>query len=81
MDAIGRLLIIPFIFMVRLYQWILSPLLPSSCRYTPSCSVYMVEALKEWGLLKGLYLGVKRILSCRPRGGCGHDPVPKKPKL
>nr|CCG00172.1 hypothetical protein VIS_S3CMB110021 [uncultured Flavobacteriia bacterium]CCG00906.1 protein containing DUF37 domain [uncultured Flavobacteriia bacterium] len=40
----------------------------------------MIESLKEWGLLKGLFLGSKRILSCRPGGGCGHDPVPKKSK-
>ncbi len=64
--------------MVRIYQWIISPLFPPSCRHTPTCSVYTIEALKEWGLLKGLYLGIRRILSCRPGGSHGYDPVPKK---
>ena len=70
--------ITPVILMVRIYQWIISPLFPPSCRHTPTCSVYTIEALKEWGLLKGLYLGIRRILSCRPGGSHGHDPVPKK---
>ena len=64
--------------MVRIYQWIISPLFPPSCRHTPTCSVYTIEALKDWGLLKGLYLSIRRILSCRPGGSHGHDPVPKK---
>jgi len=68
----------PLIFLVRIYQIFISPLLPRSCRYEPSCSAYMIEALKIWGPFKGLVLGVKRILSCRPGGGCGHDPVPQR---
>ena len=66
--------------MVRIYQWIISPLFPPTCRHTPTCSAYTIEALKEWGLFKGLYLGVRRVLSCRPGGGYGHDPVPKRLK-
>jgi putative membrane protein insertion efficiency factor len=67
----------PLIFMVRLYQWFISPLFPPSCRYTPTCSSYMVEAIQVWGPFKGTYLGIKRIGSCHPRGGFGHDPVPR----
>ncbi|MEX0811486.1 MAG: membrane protein insertion efficiency factor YidD [Chitinophagales bacterium] len=69
-----------FIFVIRLYQLIISPIFPASCRYTPTCSQYAVEAIGEWGSIKGSYLAVKRILSCHPWGGHGHDPVPKKTK-
>lgn len=69
-----------FIFPVKLYQWFISPILPQSCRYTPTCSTYTIEAIKEWGPLKGGYLGIKRILSCNPWGGMGNDPVPRKDK-
>jgi|TARA_B110000902_G_C14113534_1_gene515306 putative membrane protein insertion efficiency factor len=61
---------------VRIYQYVISPILPTSCRYTPSCSVYTVDAIKKHGPLKGTWLGAKRILSCNPWGGHGHDPVP-----
>jgi putative membrane protein insertion efficiency factor len=67
-----------FIFPVKIYQWIISPILPNSCRYNPTCSNYMIEAIKTWGPLKGSWLGIKRISSCHPWGGTGHDPVPKK---
>lgn len=66
----------PFIFLIKLYQWIISPLLGPSCRYTPTCSQYGIEALKKYGPLKGLWLTVKRVVSCNPWGGHGHDPVP-----
>lgn len=66
----------PFIWLIRIYQWGISPLLGSKCRYTPTCSQYGVEALQKHGLIKGGYLTVKRILSCNPWGGHGHDPVP-----
>ncbi|MFC2114093.1 membrane protein insertion efficiency factor YidD [Bacteroidota bacterium] len=65
------------ILLVRIYQWILSPLIPSSCRYIPSCSQYSIEALKKHGPFYGGYLSIKRIISCNPWwGGSGHDPVP-----
>jgi hypothetical protein len=68
------------IFPIRIYQWTLSPLLgPNKCRYQPTCSHYMVDAIEEWGILKGVWLGLKRILSCHPWGGHGYDPVPKNP--
>jgi putative membrane protein insertion efficiency factor len=70
--AIVFLLIIP----VKIYQYTISPILPMSCRYTPSCSAYAIEALKKHGPIKGLYLATKRILSCNPWGGSGYDPVP-----
>ena len=75
-----RIFIAPAILMVRIYQWVISPLFPPTCRHTPTCSAYTIEALKEWGLFKGLYLGVRRVLSCRPGGSYGHDPVPKRLK-
>ncbi|NDB35661.1 MAG: membrane protein insertion efficiency factor YidD, partial [Flavobacteriia bacterium] len=63
-----RILGFPIILAVRIYQLIISPLFPPSCRYTPTCSAYMVEAVKEWGPFKGVYLGTKRIARCHPRG-------------
>lgn len=61
---------------VKIYQYLLSPILPKVCRYTPSCSVYAIEALKKYGPFKGSYLAVRRILSCNPWGGSGYDPIP-----
>ncbi len=63
---------------VRLYQWIVSPLFPPTCRHTPTCSNYTVEAINEWGALKGVWLGLKRLSKCHPWGTQGYDPVPKK---
>ncbi|WP_118950713.1 membrane protein insertion efficiency factor YidD [Taibaiella helva] len=65
-----------FIFLIRLYQKFLSPLLGAQCRYTPTCSQYAVEALRKYGIFKGGWLAFRRILSCNPWGGHGHDPVP-----
>ena len=73
-----KILIFPFVLLVRIYKVALSPLLPSVCRYEPSCSTYMIQALETHGLLKGLWLGTYRILSCNPWGGSGYDPVPPK---
>jgi len=64
-----------FIFPVKIYQWVISPLLPNSCRYTPTCSHYMIEAIKKHGPIKGGWMGLKRIGRCHPWGGHGHDPV------
>ena len=75
-QAIGNLFVFILIVPVKLYQWVISPWIGPSCRYTPSCSVYTIEALKKHGPLKGLWLAVKRIASCNPWGGSGHDPVP-----
>lgn len=65
-----------FIGIIRFYQLAISPLLPPSCRYTPTCSQYSIEAIKKYGPFKGGYLSIRRILRCNPWGGHGHDPVP-----
>jgi putative membrane protein insertion efficiency factor len=67
-----------FILPIRIYQATLSPLLGSHCRHSPSCSQYTIEAIQEWGVLKGTWLGAKRIARCHPWGTSGYDPVPKK---
>jgi len=64
------------IFPVLVYQYTISPLFPSSCRYNPTCSEYTKVAILKHGVFKGGWLGIKRILSCNPWGGHGHDPVP-----
>jgi putative membrane protein insertion efficiency factor len=66
----------PFLKLIAGYQRFVSPLLPPSCRYQPTCSQYSLEALIKHGLFKGGWLAIKRILSCHPWGGHGHDPVP-----
>lgn len=77
LNGIKRLLTWILLVPVYFYRTAISPLLPSSCRYTPTCSQYTIEALKKHGPFKGLYLSVKRILSCNPWGGSGYDPVPE----
>jgi putative membrane protein insertion efficiency factor len=72
------LLVLLLTIPIKIYQWIISPALPKTCRYYPSCSEYAIEALQVHGPLKGLILGTKRILSCHPWGGHGHDPVPPR---
>ena len=76
--SIGRKVIIsPFVFLIRFYQVCLSPLKGAgSCRFTPTCSQYALEAFKKHGLIKGFYLSIKRIIRCHPWGGSGYDPVP-----
>tara|TARA_B110000977_G_C10810117_1_gene389936 strand:- start:190 stop:375 length:186 start_codon:yes stop_codon:yes gene_type:complete len=61
-----------------MYQKLISPFFPSSCRFQPTCSHYTKDALLSHGIAKGSYLGIKRILRCHPWGGSGYDPVPKK---
>lgn len=77
MRVFFRIVSFPLIVLVKFYQWFISPLFPPSCRFTPTCSSYMIEAIQIWGPFKGTYLGLKRISSCHPRGGFGYDPVPK----
>lgn len=69
---IGKLLIA----FIRVYQGMISPLLPGSCRFVPTCSEYGVQALRKHGPWRGGWLTMKRFLSCHPWGGHGHDPVP-----
>lgn len=73
-----KFFIIILIKLIRFYQVAISPWLGKNCRYQPTCSQYMLEALKVYGLYKGVFLGIKRILSCHPWGGSGYDPVPLK---
>ncbi len=64
-----------FIFPIKIYQWF-SKLTPPVCRFTPTCSEYMVQAIEKYGVLKGGWLGIKRILRCHPKNPGGYDPVP-----
>jgi len=64
------------IFPIRVYQKLISPVLPPACRYEPTCSHYSVQAIEKHGPLKGSWLAIKRIASCNPWGGSGYDPVP-----
>tara|TARA_Y200000002_G_scaffold149369_1_gene123379 strand:+ start:26 stop:277 length:252 start_codon:yes stop_codon:yes gene_type:complete len=70
--------------LIKGYKFLISPFLGNSCRYLPTCSEYSIEALKEFGLIKGIYLSIKRILSCHPikilGGGEGFDPINKDTK-
>ena len=61
--------------MIRLYQWGISPLLGRNCRFTPTCSEYSHQAFNKYGVLKGFYLSIKRIVKCNPWGGHGYDPL------
>jgi putative membrane protein insertion efficiency factor len=76
MKKIMQILGLPFIALIKIYQWGISPWLGPKCRFTPSCSHYAVDALKKYGLFKGSWLAIKRILKCHPWGGHGYDPVP-----
>jgi uncharacterized protein len=73
--VVRRLLIL----LVRFYQVGISPLTPASCRYTPTCSAYAVEALERHGAMRGSWLSLRRLLRCHPWGGHGYDPVPPAP--
>lgn len=77
MNTLNNILSKPFIWIVRFYQGAISPLFPASCRYTPTCSHYTIEALQKHGVLKGGWMAIKRIASCHPWGGQGYDPVPE----
>ncbi|MEY4609816.1 MAG: hypothetical protein RL246_135 [Bacteroidota bacterium] len=65
-----------FLFLIRLYQGLLSPFLPNSCRFQPTCSEYAKQAFHKYGFLKGFRLAIRRISRCHPWGGSGYDPVP-----
>lgn len=78
--TLKRILIFPFVLLIKFYQGFISPLTPNACRYSPSCSTYTLQALEIHGLFRGGWLALKRIGSCNPWGGSGHDPVPPKEK-
>ncbi|MEC8599157.1 MAG: membrane protein insertion efficiency factor YidD [Bacteroidota bacterium] len=71
-----KILVFPLIFLVKIYQSIISPLFPPTCRYKPTCSEYAIQSLKKHGLIKGVYLSIKRVVNCHPWGGSGYDPIP-----
>jgi putative membrane protein insertion efficiency factor len=76
MKTILRILALPFMALIKIYQLIVSPLLGPKCRFTPTCSHYAMEAFKKYGVFKGFWLTVKRVSRCHPLGGHGYDPVP-----
>lgn len=76
MKSVKQIFAFPFIALIKMYQLIISPWLGPSCRYTPTCSQYSLEAFKKYGPIKGGWLSIKRIARCHPWGGHGHDPVP-----
>jgi putative membrane protein insertion efficiency factor len=75
-SIIRKITIFPFIALIMFYKRCVSPFTPSSCRYIPTCSTYALQALRKYGIFKGGWLAVKRILRCNPWGGSGYDPVP-----
>ena len=76
LTLLGQCLSTLLIWPIRFYQRYVSPLTPPSCRFTPTCSQYAIEALRKHGPVKGLLLAIWRILRCNPWGGSGYDPVP-----
>ena len=75
-SGLKKILIFPFIILVRFYQAAISPFTPATCRFEPTCSSYTIQALEKHGLFKGGWLALKRIFSCHPWGKSGYDPVP-----
>ena len=73
----NKIFIYPLIFIIKIYQFIISPLIGQNCRYFPTCSEYAIESLKLHGLLRGSFLAIRRILKCHPFGNHGFDPIPK----
>ena len=76
MKTLLKILSLPFILLIKVYQYIISPLLGPKCRFTPTCSQYAEQALKKYGLFTGGWLALKRIGKCHPGGSSGYDPVP-----
>lgn len=75
-DWIKEIVNVPFLFAIEFYRKVFSPLKPSSCIYTPTCSKYSYQAIKKYGPIKGGWLAVKRIVRCRPGMPGGYDPIP-----
>jgi putative membrane protein insertion efficiency factor len=73
-----EIIIFPFVFLIKIYQFLISPIIGNNCRFNPTCSNYALEALKKHGLFLGMYYSIIRISKCHPWGGSGHDPVPSK---
>ncbi len=75
-DIVKKISIFPFIVLIKFYKVCISPYKPATCRFTPTCSEYALQAFRKWGPFKGLYLTARRLLRCHPWGGSGYDPVP-----
>jgi|TARA_B110000914_G_C15520824_1_gene476785 putative membrane protein insertion efficiency factor len=75
-NRIKKIINAPLLFLIFLYQNLISPLLGPKCRFTPTCSQYSAEALKKHGPIKGIWISLSRIFKCHPWGGKGYDPVP-----
>ncbi|WP_442902164.1 membrane protein insertion efficiency factor YidD [Francisella sp. 19S2-10] len=81
LSILKKITIVPFILLIKLYRYCISPFIPARCRYYPTCSEYALEALKSHGILKGLYLTIRRLLRCHPLAKRDYyDPVPEKIK-
>ena len=78
LNALGRLLAWPLLLLVRIYSFVISPLLGVNCRYQPTCSEYAIEALRLHGAFRGTVLAARRIARCHPWGESGYDPVPRR---
>jgi putative membrane protein insertion efficiency factor len=76
MKSLMQILSYPFIALIKIYQWLISPLLGPQCRFNPTCSNYALQSFQKYGLFKGFWLTIKRISRCHPWGGHGEDPVP-----
>lgn len=76
MKLLKHIAIFPFVVLIRIYQYIISPVIGPKCRFIPSCSQYAIEALKKYGVYKGVILSIKRLSQCRPGGKSGYDPIP-----
>ena len=75
-QAVRRITSWPALMLIKFYKAVLSPYMGRNCRFTPTCSTYTYEAIEKYGIHKGGWLGLKRILRCHPWGGSGYDPVP-----
>ena len=73
-----NVLTVIIVYFIKFYQFSISPLIGSNCRFTPTCSDYAIQSLKENGLIRGLFFSLKRLLKCHPWGGSGFDPISKK---
>ena len=76
MNKLRQIVAWPFLKLIRFYKVCISPYLGNHCRYTPTCSQYAYEAISKYGIFKGGWLALKRLLRCHPWGGSGYDPVP-----
>ena len=80
MEIFTKSITLIIVGIIKFYQIVVSPVMGPSCRHYPTCSQYTIESLKTHGVLRGLYLSVRRIWKCRPGGSHGYDPVPKRDK-